>query len=149
MKVILLKDVHNIGYRLEVKEVSSGYARNFLFPNNLAIMATPSALKQLEEERGQKEKNEAEIISHLNHLAESLRDRKLVIPVRTDDHGRVFGSVSKETILKGLREAGLVTKERVEIFLPHPLKEVGEYIVEVDLKKGIKTKLTVALQRQP
>ena len=68
--------------------------------------------------------------------------------MKVDESGKVFGSVTKEAILKAIRSSGLITKERVEIKLSHPLKELGEHEIEADLKKGIKATLRVRLQRQ-
>jgi large subunit ribosomal protein L9 len=149
MKVIFLADVRGVGRRSEVKEVSPGYARNFLFENKLAIPATPAAIKQLEDSIRAKERYEAAETTQLKRLADALKEKKLVFPVKTDDTGRVFGSVNKETIITGMREAGLITKEQhIGIILSHPLKELGEHQVEIDLRKGVRGKLTVILQKQ-
>ena len=148
MKIILLKDVRGVGRRTEVKEVATGYAQNFLFPKSLAILATPLELKKLEESRERETKSETETIAHLYQLAETFKEKKIVFSVKTDQTGRVFGSVSKNSILSGLRDVGLISKERIEINLPHPLKQLGEYQVELDLKRGVKTTITIILQKQ-
>ncbi|MEK7094015.1 MAG: 50S ribosomal protein L9 [Patescibacteria group bacterium] len=149
MKVIFLKDVRGVGRRSEIKEVSSGYARNFLFPNSLAIVATEGELKKVEENREAKDKSEAQLAVHRKELAEKLKDQRITFLVKADDRGRIFGSVSKDTILSGLREAGFITDEVVEVLLPHPLKDIGEYILEVDLRRGVGATIIVILQRQP
>ncbi|RJQ30003.1 50S ribosomal protein L9 [Candidatus Parcubacteria bacterium] len=148
MRVILLQDVRSVGKRLEVKEVAEGYARNLLFPKGLAKAATPSALRDLEHERLALRKNEEETQKRLHSIAEEITRTALEFSLKTDEKGSVFGSVSKEAILKSLRDRGIVTKERVEIMLPHPLKELGEYTVQVDLKKGITARLRVVLRSQ-
>jgi len=148
MKVILLEDVKKIGNRFDVKEVSDGYARNFLFPNGLADVATPAALKELEKRKSEMEKEDHELVKRLEEISRTLKDRNLEFPVKTGTNGEVFGSVNKEMILKGLRDAGLIRTERVEIKLERPLKELGEHNVEVHLKKGIKAVLKVKLLEQ-
>lgn len=148
MKVIFLEDVKGIGRRRDVKEVSDGYARNFLFPNGLAKPATAGSLKELEKEKARSEKEDESLKKRLAEIARLLSDRHLEFSLRTDEKGGVFGSVSKEMILKGLRDANFVGKERVEIKLDHPLKELGEHFVDVDLKKGITAKLKVVLLPQ-
>ena len=148
MKVILIQDVRSMGRKGEVKEVSDGYARNFLFHNGLAKAATPGALKELEHLKSQSDKEEGELKKHLGELAKKLDGISLEFPVKTDDSGSVFGSVTKEMILKSLREHHLVTKERVEITLEHPLKKLGEHRIPVDLKKGVTAEITVILRQQ-
>lgn len=148
MKVILLEDVKNIGKRGELKEVSGGYARNFLFPNALAKPATAGNLKELEREKIRSEKEDEMLKKRLVEIARLMTERHLEFKMRTDEKGGVFGSVTKDMILKGLRDAGFVSKERVEIKLAHPLKELGEHYVDVDLKKGIGAKLKIMLLPQ-
>ena len=149
MKVILSEDVKGLGAKYEVKEVSDGYARNFLFPKSLAKPATLRALKELSVVKASKELEEAGTKKHLETIAKELSSRTLIFPLKVDEGGKVFGSVTKEAILKAIRSSGLITNERVEIKLSHPLKELGEHEIEADLKKGIKTTLRVKLQRQP
>lgn len=148
MKVILLEDVKNIGRKHDVKEVSYGYARNFLFPRRMAEAATPDALKRLEAARAKWVREDAEATKHLTALARLLADRKLVFSLKVNTEGKIFGSVTKDAIQKALRDADLVRKDRVEVELPHPLKELGEHKVLLYLKKGITAELTVVLQRQ-
>jgi len=145
MKVILLQDTKDIGKKWDVKDVKDGYARNFLFPKKLAKPATPQALKEIEKHKKNAEKEEAELVRHLSALARTIDDRHLDFEMKISENGAVFGSVTKEMILKALRENGLITKERVEIHLEHPLKILGEHKVPVDLKHGIKAELKIRL----
>jgi len=148
MKVILLEDVKKIGRKFEVKNVSDGYAKNFLFPNGLADIATPDALKELEKKKSETDKESRELMKRLEELARTLKERHLEFFVKTGAHGEVFGSVTKEMLLKGLRDTGLIRTERVEIKMERPLKELGEHKVEVHLKKGITAELKVILLEQ-
>jgi large subunit ribosomal protein L9 len=148
MKVILLKDIKNIGKKSEVKDLNPGYVRNFLIPNKLVEIATPNALQKLAKEIAVMKASEADLIKHLEQLAGTLTNKKLIIEVKTDKKGSVFGSVTKDTILKGMREAKLITTERPEIKLENPLKTAGDYQIEISFKKGIKTSITVTVQPQ-
>jgi large subunit ribosomal protein L9 len=143
MKVIFLSDVRNVGKKYEIKEVSDGYARNFLFPNRFAETATPAAVKKVEAMKAEYEKEDRELLAHLGSLAAKISATKLRFAVKTDRSGAVFGSVNKESILKAMREHKLIGAERVDIDLKYPLKEVGEYTVDIDLKKGVTAKLGV------
>lgn len=146
MKVILLQDVRQIGRKFEVKEVSDGYARNFLFPNHLAEPATPTALSKLAAMKAEHDKEDAELRGRLMEIAAKIKATKLQFELAADKSGAIFGSVNKESILKALREHGILTKERVDIDLKYPIKEIGEYKVVVDLKKGVAAELTVMVK---
>lgn len=145
MKVIFLEDVSGGGRKFDVKEVKDGYARNFLIPQKLAKPATSAAMREIESFR----KKESEYVKHLEVLARQLGERSLTFYLKTDEHGSVFGSVTKEMILKGLRDTELVTKERMSVKLDHPLKEFRKYEIEADLGHGIGTNIAVIVQPQP
>jgi large subunit ribosomal protein L9 len=115
----------------------------------LAEPATPGALKKLEATKAEHEKNDRELHVRLTEIARKLSDTKLEFELAADKSGALFGSVNKESILKALREHGLVTKERVEIDLKYPIKEEGEYAIPVDLKKGITATLTIVVKKIP
>ncbi|MBI4085102.1 MAG: 50S ribosomal protein L9 [Candidatus Liptonbacteria bacterium] len=148
MRVILTEDVRNVGRKMDVKEVSDGYARNFLFPNNLAKPATPDALKNLEKQKADTEKTDAQLKKRLDEISATLKDKHLEFFVKTGERGEVFGSINKDAILKGLRDVGWLGKERAEIKMEHPLKKLGEHTIDIDLKKGVKARLKVVLLEQ-
>ncbi len=148
MKVILLGDIKGIGKHGEIKEVSDGYARNFLFPNMLAKPATSSNLKGLEKEKARSEKEDEAAKKRLTEIARLLNDRHLEFSLKVGEHGKAFGSVTKDAISKALRDTGWLGKERAQIKMDSPFKELGEHYVEVDLNKGISAKLKLVLLPQ-
>ena len=143
MKVIFLDDVRNVGKKYDIKDVSDGYARNFLFPNKLAETASPEAIKKLESMKAAHEKEDKETLAQLEAVARKINETKIEFEVKTDKSGAVFGSVNKESILKALREHKLIGTERIDINLKYPIKELGEYAVPIDLRKGVVAKLGV------
>jgi len=145
MKVIFLDDVRNVAKKYDLKDVSDGYARNFLFPTKLAEVASPEALKKLEKMKSEHEKVDAELRAHLESLAQKIKETKIQFELKADKKGVVFGSVNKETILKALREHKLIGTERIDIDLKYPIKELGEFVVPIDLKKGVVAKLGVVV----
>jgi len=147
MKIILSQDVRGIGQKHDVKEVSDGYARNFLFPNHFAEPATKQAVKLLERKRAELSKDEAKAKMRLQKLARELNERHIEFTLKTGEDGSVYGSVTKEMILSAIRDH-FATKDRVEIFLEHPIKKIGEQIVPVDLKKGIGAKLKIVVRAE-
>ena len=148
MKIILLQDIRGVGKIYDIKEVANGYARNFLFPNELAEPATPSNLKKLEILKLRLQKKDEVLRKHLTELARKISDTKLEFTLKSDEKGSVFGSVTKEMILKAMREHCLTTEERVEIEIARPIKEFGEHKITVNLKKGITAELIVIVRPQ-
>ncbi len=146
MKVIFLQDIRTIGKKFEVREVSDGYARNFLFPGKLAEPATPDALKKLEAMKAAREKENNEEKARREALAKKISAVKLEFELKADKSGAVFGSVNKDSIAKALREHHLIGPERVDIELKYPIKEIGEYAVTIDLKKGVTAKLKITVK---
>lgn len=145
MKLILLKD-SNLGKKFEVKEFKDGHAKNFIIPRGLAILATPLNLKNLEKQKLIETKKEIEIKKELEALADQLKDKKIIFPVDVDKTGSVYGSVGKEAVLNSLRDLGFFTKNRVEIEMDRPLKEIGEYKIKINLSRGISREIFVVLE---
>ncbi len=144
MRIILLKDVRDVGKKNEIKNVSDGYGKNFLIARGLAKLATESGIKGVEVIHSYDEKDE----KHLKELTKKIAERTLEFYIKTDKHGSIFGSVSKEDILSGLRSAELITNDRIEIKIPKPIKELGDHEVEFSLRKGINGKLKIRLHSQ-
>jgi large subunit ribosomal protein L9 len=146
MKVILHEEVRGVGKKYEVKEVRDGYARNFLFPNKLAEPANASSLKKLEALKAGLDKNEADYKKMLEAVAHKIKDMTIQFDLKKGKDGSIFGSVNKEAVLKALREHKLITKERIDITLDHPIKEPGNYVIPIDLKKGILVDLKILVK---
>ncbi len=143
MKVIFLQDVRGVGRRNETKDVSDGYARNFLLPNRLAEPATPAALRHLEEMKAAHDAADTALMKELAEAKKGIEGVILEFPLKADKSGAPFSSVNKDTILKALRDHKLVTTERVGIELKYPIKEFGDHVVPVDLKKGVAAELKI------
>ncbi len=143
MKVIFLQDVRNVAKKHDIKDVSDGYARNFLLPSKTAEIATPAAIKRIQDMKVAHEQEDKDALKHVHELARKISETKIQFDIKADKNGVIFGSVNKESILKALREHKLIGAERVEIDLKYPIKELGEYTVEIDLKKGVTAKLGV------
>ncbi|MDW8279869.1 MAG: 50S ribosomal protein L9 [bacterium] len=148
MKVILLQDIKGLGKKYDIKDVADGYAQNFLFPKKLAKQATLDEIKKIENLKSKLIQEEQELIKHLQNLSRIISDRFIEFNLKTDEKGTIFGSVTKEMILKALREHKLITKERVDVLLDHPLKQIGEYKVKLVFQKGITSDLRVIIRSQ-
>jgi large subunit ribosomal protein L9 len=145
MKVILLQDIKRLGNKFDVKNVANGYAKNFLIPKNLAQPATEANLKILFRQKAEQKRQEKELIEKFKKTANQLKDLVLDFSLKVGENGQVFGSVSASEIKKALKNLGY---QNFELLLEKPIKELGEYLVEIDLGKGIKSKIKIEVHSQ-
>lgn len=143
MKVVLLKDVEKLGTEGEIKEVAEGYARNFLIPKNFAKAATDQAIREIDSMKAKKSKADQMELEETQKVAEQLDGRELFIKVKEKD-GNLFGSVNEKTIAKSLADEGLMIQAS-NIKLEEPIKEVGDYDVNVNLDHGLEANIKVIL----
>lgn len=142
MQVILKTYVDKLGNEGDVVEVAAGYARNFLFPRNLAIVATDKARRALEHEkrlnidRAAKEKREAE------KLASELANVSCTIPMQVGENDRLFGSVNAMDIAAALEEQNIVIDRR-KIILDEPIKELGVFTVPIKIHTDVTAEIKV------
>lgn len=143
-KVVFLKDVDGVSKQGEVKTVSSGYARNFLFPKRLAEMATEQVIRRVEMEKTRLEKTEREKVLKAEEEAQALREREIRISVKSKE-GVMFGSVGAKDIVQALEKDGVIVSEK-SILLPKPLKKLGSHELEADFGHGIRVPFVVFLK---
>ncbi|MFO7266210.1 MAG: 50S ribosomal protein L9 [Limnochordales bacterium] len=148
MKVILVKDVKNVGRQNEVVDVAEGYARNFLIPRGLAVEATPANLKQHEERLRREAAKKAREEAEARETAARLAQKPLVIKVKAGESGRLFGSVTSGDIAEAVEKQFGVKLDKRRIELDEPLKTVGAYKVAVRLHPGVQAELQVHLQAE-
>ena len=141
MQVLLLHDIRGVGKAMEIKNVSDGYARNFLFPRKLAVPATKEnlALKTAQEAR------DAAALAKVQKTAQRLAAETLELPVRASEGGAVFGSVTAGMIEQALAARGY---QHVVVKLERPLKSVGAHEVTVSLGHGVTATAKVTLLAQ-
>ncbi|TAL68110.1 MAG: 50S ribosomal protein L9 [Bacteroidetes bacterium] len=142
MKVILRKDVDNLGLMGDVVNVKNGYARNFLVPRDIAYIASPGAIKALEVEKKQfakrrlKEKGDAEI------LATSLSELQISIAMKVGEEGKLYGSVTNQMISDELALKGYKIDKK-HISIDEPIKSLGVFSVKVKLFTDVTANLKV------
>ncbi len=136
MKVILKENVANLGYKDDVVEVKSGYGRNYLIPQGLAVIASAAALKQLAEDQRQRAHKLAKILEEAQAAAAALEGVKLTIGAKTSSTGTIFGSVGPIQIAEALEKLGH-NVDRKLIVIKEPVKEVGVYTATVNFHKEV------------
>ena len=135
-QAILLQDVDALGERGHVVDVSSGYLRNFLIPRKLAQPATAGALEEAKRRMEAAEKAEAVRAARESEAAGLLSKTVLTIHQRAGEDGKLFGSVGAKEIVDALREARDLRIEKKRVRLEQPLREVGTFMVEIELADG-------------
>jgi large subunit ribosomal protein L9 len=145
VKVILRQDVPNLGRAGDVKQVAPGYFRNFLLPRGLAVEASRSQLKQLENIKSAHAGQVAKARERSSEQANQLAGISLRIPVRLGEQGRIFGSVTNKDIAEALAEQAGITVDRHKIELDEPLKSLGTHSVPVKLEHGVDAAVNVEL----
>ena len=125
MKVVLLKDVKNMGKRDDIVNVSDGYARNFLFPQKLAAEATPGTLKEIERKRAAQDAREAELKAEAQAKAELLKNKVIVLQVKCGEKGRLYGSVTSAEVAEALEKQHGIKADKRKIDIGDPIREVG------------------------
>lgn len=135
MKIILLKDVKNVGKKDEVKEVSDGYARNFLIKNKMAVAYTKGSVKVLDHQLEEKKLHEEDLKKQAEKIAEELKTTPVEFMLNTGKDGQAFGSVSSKQIAEALNKKGIIVDKR-KIHMDIPVSSIGTTRVKVDLYKG-------------
>ncbi|MDD7010859.1 MAG: 50S ribosomal protein L9 [Candidatus Cryptobacteroides sp.] len=135
MKIILKKEVANLGEAGEVVEVKTGYALNYLVPQGFAIVGTPSALKQHEETLRQRAHKEAKLVADAQALAARIEAVALNLTAKVGENGKLYGAVTSAQVAEALAAAGIEI-ERKNISLPD-IKELGEFEGKVKCYKGV------------
>jgi large subunit ribosomal protein L9 len=142
MEVILREDIEKVGHRGEVVKVAAGYARNFLLPKKLAVLATDSNKKIVEQERDAYLRREAKAKNEAEDLGRMLAGVTITITQRAGEEGHLFGSVTAKDIADALERQNY-TIDRRKIQLDDPIKNTGEYKVPVRLHREVTTDLSV------
>jgi large subunit ribosomal protein L9 len=145
MQIILIQDVDNLGGSNELVSVKNGYARNFLIPKKMAVEASPSNLKQLEERLKQLRKKEEKMLADINKVIAALQDGVVKIGAKTGTSGKIFGSVTNVQIAKAIREQKALEIDRRKILILDEIKELGTYKARIDFGNGHETEISVEI----
>jgi large subunit ribosomal protein L9 len=147
MEVILREDISNLGTRGQVVKVASGYARNFLIPKKLAVTATESNKKIVEQERQGHLRKEAKLQGEAQDLAKLMTGVSVTINQKAGENDQLFGSVTSKDVADALAAKGF-TIDRRKIQLDEPIKQLGEFKIPVKLHKEVTVEVTVVVAKE-
>ena len=144
MQVILCADVSQIGKKGEIKNVRDGFARNFLLPKKLALIATKGARAEYERRKKEEQKQRTREKSAYDALASRIQGLVLTMPVRMDEHGKAFGSVGARDIQVALKEQG-ITVDKTWIVQESPIRTRGQHEILIHLPYHSESKIVVSV----
>lgn len=143
MKLILIKDAVSLGHEGDIIEASEGYARNYLLPRKIAVMADAGAMNQLAKNKKRLDLKREAFKKEMTALAEKLGAVTLEIKADAGESGKLFGSVTAQDIAASLHEKEAVMLDRKKFIIEEPIRSAGEHTVRIKLAPGIEAELKV------
>ena len=147
MKVLLLKDVYKLGRAGDVKKVADGYGRNFLLPQNMALLATPGALKQSEKIRSDATKKRAVLNNEMGAVAQVINGLALGFASKAGETGKLYGSVTAQDVVIAIKNKTGVDIKRQQIDL-QPIRKLGEHKAHIRLTMDLIPEIRVVVYRE-
>lgn len=148
MKVILLKDVKGTGKKGEMKEVSDGYARNFLLARKLAVVADNTAIKELQEKNKSQEIRAQKEYEAAVELGKKMEELNIVIYSKAGEGGRLFGSITSKDIAEQVKKQYNIEVDKRKITLDEPIRVLGSRFVEIKIHQKVVTKIRVDVKEK-
>lgn len=147
-KLLLIEDVESLGRSGDIVNVKPGYARNYLLPQGLGMIANKLALRRQEKLKEERVKRAVVDKTEADALAAYLANIVLVIVVKVDHDGRMYGSVTTHEIVQLLHDQHKLDLDKKSIQLKHPIKETGVHPISVKLKEGVTASFTVKVMTE-
>lgn len=145
MKVILQRDVTNLGDAGDVKEVADGYARNFLIPKKYAIRASAGSTKMALHQKRLADLKKEKRAKSMKEMASSINGQSVTVKVKQGENDKIFGSVTAQDIAQALANKGFeIDKRRID--LEQPIKAVGEFKIRLKLAEGIQAEINLTIE---
>lgn len=146
MKVILTQDVKNLGKEGDVKNVSDGYARNYLMPKGLVVEATKANLKEIEDQTNRLQKQKDREKTQAQVLHDRLNGKSITLTARSGGGDKLFGAVTAKEIADALNKQFKVKLDKKKVDLGEPIKHLGEYPVKIKIYPQIQAGITVKVE---
>ncbi len=147
MKIILLQDIENIGKKYEIKNVKDGYARNFLFPKNLAKPATEQAVAWVEMQKEIESKKVESELEKMQEIASKIDGQEIEMNVKIGEKGQLFEKINEQKIVEKLKEVGFdINKNQID--LKEPIEQIGEFSIKIKLDHNLEAEIKLIITEQ-
>ncbi len=147
MDIILLKNLDKVGYKHDVVTVKNGYARNFLIPEGIAVIANKPNMAKLDALKEKEIQAENARLEEYKVIAEKINGQTLVIPVKAGTSGKIFGSVTNVQVIAALKEKFDIDVDRRKVTIPEEIKELGTFPAEVKLHPEVLATVNLELKQ--
>ena len=146
MKVILTKDVQNLGSAGDIKDVADGYARNFLIPGGYVTVVTKDIIKQSEKIKQKNKKQAEEGLKTAEELSKKMEGVSVIVKAKADKSGKLYAAIKEEEVLEAIIDKGFKDIDKSKIIFKEPIKEIGEHEIIVNLNHGLESRLNLTVE---
>tara|TARA_B100000674_G_C37696686_1_gene848605 strand:- start:380 stop:823 length:444 start_codon:yes stop_codon:yes gene_type:complete len=146
MKVILTTNIKKLGKMGDKVSVKSGYARNFLFPNNMALRENKRNIEHYEKIKDDIKKNEEVKLQEAKDLIENLKNIEIIFNKEADEKDQLYGSISKKEIVDFLQDKKLKVKSD-DVIMRNQIKSIGEHVIEISPYDGISEEISISVNK--
>lgn len=146
MKVILLQDIKGVGKKDEIINANDGYARNFLFPKNMALEATKDNLIKLQDKKNSVAHKKSLEIEKNKKIAEKINKLQLTLSVKAGENGKTFGGITSKEIAEELKKQNGIDIDKKKIVLKDTIKTIGRFSIDVKFGDGVNAKLALTVK---
>ncbi|MDP2820860.1 MAG: 50S ribosomal protein L9 [bacterium] len=148
MKIILLENIEKLGKKYEIKEVSEGYARNFLLPKKMAKVITPKILEWALEKEKEAQKAAENELKEIQDLAGKLDGLEIIFKVKTGEQNQLYESIDSQKIFQKIKEAGFPALKTSQLELKEKIKELGEYPIKIKLDHNLEAEIRIIVETE-
>lgn len=148
MKVYLKRDVHGVGKAGDVKNVSDGYARNFLIPKGLAVTASDVLLQDVQNRQQSDAARATRRKEHAEQIAAKLTANPVRLKAKAGDTGRLYGSITNADVAKGISKIIGEDFDKRQVLMERPIRETGKFSVDLKLDEGVRSQVQVVVESE-
>ena len=145
MQIILLQDIEKVGDKHEIAKVKNGYARNYLIPQGMAVIANGQNMKKLDTLKEKAAQEENAKLDVYKEMAVKLEGQTLKISVKAGTSGKIFGSVNNTQVVNAIKEGFDIEVERRKVQLPDDISDIGTYVAVINLHEQVKANVNLEL----
>lgn len=146
MKVVLTQEVKGLGQAGQIKDVADGYARNFLLPKGLATIATPGAVKEVEQRQVAERKRQDKVDQEMFAVGKKLDGTNVTVRSKVGEGGKLYGSITTSDVAEALEKQAGQTVDKRKIEIEEPIRHVGEYKIPVRLSKNVTANVNLVVE---